>query len=271
MLKESAIYTDLLRLANFESIVEARDRTQRAHRIAIASGKFDEATLAEWAGCRIGALCSLMCCELTMRHRRRRLVPKVVSAFAEAYASSPGRRRYMALSVVPPTWLYSPGTLATCSLKRLRREFGKVLVRAGLSEIRVFGGFDFSYDEFSSQPIDPFWSVHLYLIIEAPKSLTKTEIAEKLRDQLPASSGVPCPVRPRVISDPIAPITYTIKSRFFRRVGYRGRDGRMTTIHRGLKRPQELELMAFLAQLRFKDRFVLQGFRWKGRALVLAR
>lgn len=158
-----------------------------------------------------------------------------------------------------------PGELGTLSLEDLRNECAELMSIAGLGDLVIIGGIDFSFNVDSTGRWSDHWCPHFaLLVLGATRKTVKAALSKRFR----ASVCVPRPVKTKTINDPLGLVTYLIKSVYFRRSSYLAANERYNARRLPLKAAQEHELTLFLDQFQPVDRLFLQKIRIKGAGLV---
>lgn len=161
-----------------------------------------------------------------------------------------------------------PGELGTLSLEDLLDECAALMSIAGLGELVIVGGVDFSFNTDGAGRWSDHWCPHFALLVFGA---TRKTVKAALSPQFRASVCVPRPVKTKTINDPLGLVTYLIKSAYFRRSSYLAANGRYNARRLPLKAAQEHELTLFLDQFQPVDRLFLQNIRIKGAGLVKER
>ena len=165
----------------------------------------------------------------------------------------------VAFSAVLTEERYADGELHNADLRRINGRLQRRHQRAGIP--LVFAGVDISYNEDSEGRWAPHWQLQVYGICV---SVDMTELRIRLARLYQANDTTPKPLRVRECENLAKALSYMIKPYFGRRVSYRDRIGRFTTLKVRLKRPQAQELATWIDQYPLTARYALTGCRRYG-------
>lgn len=168
-------------------------------------------------------------------------------------------RGVAAFSAVLTEERYADGELHNANLRRINGRLQRRHQRAMLP--LVFAGVDISYNEDSEGRWTPHWQLQVYGVCVA---VDKTELRIRLARQYRGNDTTPKPLRVRECENLAMALSYMIKPYFGRRVSYRDRTGKFTTLKVGLKRPQAQELATWIDQYPLTARYALTGCRRYG-------
>ena len=125
----------------------------------------------------------------------------------------------------------------------------------------VIGGFDVSLN--ATDNANPFWQVHLYLLISGKPT---PELEKALKKTFRPEPTATRPYRCTLVYSPRGALTYSYKNVFSRRSSYHWA-GKSYARHLPLTADQQRELALFLAQTPVGGRLILYGLRRKGEKL----
>jgi hypothetical protein len=157
-------------------------------------------------------------------------------------------------------------SLNTFDLKAAVKRTLKRLERSGISDRIVIGGLDVSLNLGNNVRVG--WQFHLYLLVEGKDDKALREAVKAAFTPEPSAAK---PYELTEVTDPIAVISYAYKSVFWRRSAYIDANGKSQTRGLPLKRPDNRELLQFLAQHKVGCRAILRGVRRNGRSFALTR
>lgn len=247
---------DVRLLPKFETVEEGKQRRNRLARLA--TRRSGGTITPRFATCTKDARCDSGACPICMRRFRR--------WFGHAVMNLIGRKAAVFVTVVDERRHCPPGELGALSLEDLLDECTALMSIAGLGNLVMVGGIDFSFNTDGAGRWPDHWCPHFaVLVIGATPNTVKAALSKRFR----ASSVVRRPVNAKAVTDPLGGITYLIKSVYSRRSSYFDKKKkRYDARDLPLKAPQEHELTLFLDQFQPVDRLFLQNIRIKGAKLV---
>jgi len=243
----------------FETYAEAKDRGAYKIHVLLGGNKQQRLLAAKLQRCQKGSRCKLGACNVCTRLFRLRLLRQLQSILDS-------RPHWTRASVVTADLLFAEGELENVDLNALRRKISKRFERWSLRDRIVIAGIDISLNTENNLTIG--WQLHLYMLVEGEHT---PRLEEAVKATFPPEKTARVPFHFSQLTGKVGPITYLLKSVFWRRSRYTVYERDPRTRNQPLKRPELRELLEFLGRYPVGARLILRGLRRDGRYLIVTQ
>jgi hypothetical protein len=240
------------RLPRFETKKDVVERRRKMIRALNRGGRAAAKMAKKLARCTASDPCKLSMCPSCVRRLRREFILDALRLVEKLQRR--GKLPITAFSAVSIHDQYPVGQLHKLDLPLINKRLQRQHQRARFP--LVFAGVDISFNEASPPTSPAYWQVQVYGVVVG---LGVDAVKGALKRLYLGGASVPKPLWVRVCSELPAALSYTIKPRFVRRVGYTR--GRRNTRKCSLKPAQARELALCLGRYQLPARYALTGCR----------
>ena len=210
--------------------------------------------------CEVGNRCLSGACPECGRIFQRWFVRRS-GAFIAQHLDCSGRE-LVAITIVSIKAITQPEHLNEFSIVDFLRRLKYALKKVGL--VIALGAVDFSFNEDHDGKYESFWCPHIYLFAAVDD---KKSMKECLRKLFGSNLSVPKPVKIKTFANSTYGISYALKMKFKRRIGYDEikieKDGNIrkcrNTSRDKLRAEERLELFIYLDQIGLAPRVIYYG------------